>query len=161
MNTIQKLNATLNANDSSDSTNSSIGENSSSTKNATCNNSDAASFIPTSDCTSLSSPYTPLISILGAYRSNNSFNIHCDTDYIYGPADFMSFLAFTFEDCIMACASYNQRVPTLHPNSTCYGVTFDNDGGENRGPTCFMKGIQNLVPTSRPGISSSALLITG
>ena len=73
----------------------------------------------------------------------------------------MTFLAFTFEDCIVGCATYNQRVPTLHPNSTCYGVSFDNYyGGENQEPNCYLKGVQNLAPTSKPGKSSSALLIT-
>ena len=160
MNTLQKFNATLNSNDSSDSNNSRGTDNSTSTTNTTCQNTDAASFIPTSDCTSLASPYTPPTSILGLSTSNDSFNIHCDTDYMDASVDFMSFLAFTFEDCIVACASYNQRVPTLHPNSTCYGVSFDIGVGENQGPNCFLKGVQNLAPTSRPGTSSSALLIT-
>lgn len=164
MTTLQNLNATLNA------ANSSL-RNSTGTDNSTSNaitacqtsntqNSNSASFIPTSDCSSLASPYTPPTTILDASTSKNSFNIHCDTDYIHASADFMSFLAFTFEDCIAACASYNQRVPSLHPNSTCYGVSFDIGGGENHGPSCFLKGKQNLAPTSRPGISSSALLIT-
>ena len=160
MNTLQKINATLNTKDSSDGNNSRNTDNSTSTANTTCRNTDSASFIPTSDCTSLASPYTPPTSILGLSTSNDSFNIHCDTDYMHVSVDFMSLLAFTFEDCIVACASYNQRVPTLHPNSTCYGVSFDVGVGENQGPNCFLKGAQNLTPTSRPGISSSALLIT-
>ena len=160
MNTLQKLNATLNVKDSSDSNNSLGIDNSTSTTNTTCQNTDAASFIPTSDCTSLASPYTPSTGILGLSTSNFSFNIHCDTDYEDTSVDFITFLAFTFEDCIAACASYNQRVPTLHPNSTCYGVSFDVDVRENQGPNCFLKGVQNLAPTLRPGVSSSALLIT-
>ena len=162
MNTVQKINATLNAKDSSDSNDPRATDNSTSTANTTCRNTDPASFIPTSDCTSLASPYTPPPSILGLVlsTSKNSFNIHCDTDYIQGSADFMILIAFTFEDCIAACASYNQKVPTLHPNSTCYGVSFDVDVRENEGPNCFLKGVQNLAPTSRPGITSSALLIT-
>lgn len=160
MNTLQKLNATLNAKDSSNSNSSRGTDNSTSTANTTCRNTDSASFISTSDCTSLASPYTPPTSILGLSTSNDSFNIHCDTDYMYASADFMSFLAFTFEACIVACASYNQRVPTLHPNSTCYGVNYNLGANEDQGPNCFLKGLQNLAPTSRPGISSSALLIT-
>ena len=160
MNTLQKLNATLNAKDSSNSNGSRGTDNSTSTANTTCRNTDSSSFIPTSDCTSLASPYTPPTSILGLSTSDNSFNIHCDTDYGDTSVDFMTFLAFTFEDCIAACANYNQRVPALHPNSTCYGVSFDVGVNENQGPNYFLKGAQNLTPTSRPGVSSSALLIT-
>ncbi|KAM0798454.1 hypothetical protein BDR22DRAFT_964574 [Usnea florida] len=162
--TLQGLTATLNAKDSSDGNKSHGTENSTGTANTTCRNSDAASFIPTSDCTSLASPYTPQLYFEGIIAQNNSFNIHCDTDYpsssLINSVDFMSFLAFTFEDCIVGCASYNQRVPSLHPNSTCYAVSFINSGGENHGPTCWLKGAQNLVPKSSPGETSSALLIT-
>ena len=160
MNTLQIFNATLNAKDSSNNNNSRGTDNSTSTTNTTCHYTDAASFIPTSDCASLASPYTPPKSILSLPTSNDSFNIHCDTDYIDASVDFMTLLAFTFEDCIVACASYNQRNPTLHPNSTCYGVSFDVDVRENEGPNCFLKGAQNLVQTSSPGLISSALLIT-
>ena len=160
MNTLHKLNSKLNAKDSSNNNSSSGIDNSTSTANNTCQNTDSASVIATSDCTSLASPYTPSTSILGLSTSNDSFNIRCDTDYMDASVDFISFFAFTFEDCIVSCASYNQRVPTLHPNSTCYGVSFDVGGRENQGPNCFLKGAQNLSPTSRPGISSSALLIT-
>ena len=154
MQRLQDLNATLNA----------ASHQSNNTTNTTSQNSNPASFIPTSDCTSLASPYTPPSKILGLSTTNNSFNIHCGTDYVdpgeKPSVDFMSFVAFTFEDCIVGCASYNQRVPTLHPNSTCYGVTFDNYGGEDQAPNCFLKGVQNLAPTSKPGRTDSALLIT-
>lgn len=79
---------------------------------------------------------------------------------MHASVDFLSFVAFTFEDCIVACASYNQRVPSLHPNSTCYGVSYDLGIG-NEGPSCFLKGVPNLAPTSRVGVSSSALLVIG
>ena len=160
MNTLQKINETVNAKDSSESNDSHGAENPTSTTNTTCQNTDSASFIPTSDCTSLASPYTPPKNLLGAPSSNDSFNLHCDTDYVDRSVDFMSFLAFTFEDCIMGCANYNQRVPTLHPNSTCYVVTFDVGVRENQGPNCFLKGAQNLTPSQAPGSSDSALLIT-
>lgn len=164
MHTLQSLNETLNMNSSSpkhstDSDNSTIAANST-CQSSNSSNSNSGSFVATSDCSSLASPYTPPTSILGLPTSNNSFNIHCDTDYSTSSMDFMAFLAFTFEDCIAACAGYNQRVPSLHPNSTCYGVTFDLGVGENMGPSCFLKGRQNIAPSSRPGVSSSALLIT-
>lgn len=158
--TLQEVNATLNAKDSSDDNKSSRTDNSTSTANTTYQNSDPAAFIPTSDCTSLASPYTPPTNILGLSTSTNSFNIHCNTDYVSPSVDFMSFVAFTFEDCIVGCASYNQRVPTLHPKSTCYAVSFDEYFGEDKTPNCFLKGAQNLAPTSKPGKVSSALLIT-
>ena len=78
---------------------------------------------------------------------------------MHASVDFISFVAFTFEDCIAACASYNLRVPSLHLNSTCYGVSFDLGLGENQGPNCFLKGVPNLEATTRQGVSSSALLI--
>lgn len=118
------------------------------------------SFVPASDCSSLASPYTPSATVLWSTTSNNSFNVNCDTDHFDMSADLMSFTAFTFEDCITTCASYNQRVPSLRPSSTCYSVSFDHGVGEDQGPNCLMKGIQNLAPSSRPGVSSSAVLIT-
>ena len=153
MNTLQILNA-----NASSSRNSTSSDSSTSITNSTCQNSTSVSLNATSDCASLASPYTPAADSIGLTTSNNSFDIHCDTDYSHADADFMSFPALTFEDCIAACASYNQRVPSLHPNSTCYGVSFDLVG-RNQG-YCFLKGIQGITPTSRPGITSSALLVT-
>ena len=124
------------------------------------NNTDTALFVATSDCSSLASPYTPPSTNLGTTANNSSFNLYCDTDFGDVPADFISFVAYTFEDCIAACASYNQRVPSLHPKSTGYGATSDVGKSKGQGPSCFSKGIQNLAPTSRPGVSSSAMLIT-
>ena len=151
MQKLQDLNVTLNA----------ASHHPNDTTNATRQNSDLASFTPTTDCTSLASPYTPSSNILGLPTSNESFNIHCETDYEDADwsVDFMAFLAFTFEDCIVGCANYNQRVPTLHPNSTCYGVSFDNYGGENQKPNCYLKGVRNPAPTPNRN-ASSALLIT-
>ena len=126
MNTLQNLTATLHAGETPDRNNSTTTDN----PNAKCTNTNAASFVATSDCSSLASPYTPPSASLGTSTSNSSFNIYCDTDFEYVPADFLSFTAFTFEDCIAACASYNQRVPSLHPNSTCYGASFDLGIGE-------------------------------
>ena len=40
--------------------------------------------------------------------SNVSFNIKCDTDYPDADADFLTVAVFTFEDCIAACASFNE-----------------------------------------------------
>lgn len=160
MSKLQNLNATLQASESSDRNSSTARDNSTSITDPTCNNTDTASFVATSDCSSLASPYTPPSINVGTAASNSSFNIYCDTDFDYVPADFISFVSYTFEDCIAACASYNQRVPVLHPNSTCYGASFDVGKSEGQGPSCFLKAIQNLTPTSRPGVTSSAMLIT-
>ena len=40
--------------------------------------------------------------------SNVSFNIKCDTDYSGSDADFLTVAIFTFEDCIAACANFNE-----------------------------------------------------
>ena len=66
------------------------------------------SFISTSDCSALSSPYLPTLTSMGLTSSNISFDIRCGTDYNDQDADFMTVAVFTFEDCIGACASYNE-----------------------------------------------------
>lgn len=92
-----------------------------------------------------------------SFHQRHSFNIHCDTDRLYAcVVDFIIFLAFTFDHCIVACASYDHRVPTLHRNSTYYGVSFDVNVGENEGLNCLLQGEQDLLPMSRLWIISSA-----
>ena len=71
-------------------------------------NADPGSFISTSDCSTLSSPYIPTLTSMALTSSNVSFNIKCDTDYPDPDADFMTVAVFTFEDCIAACASFNE-----------------------------------------------------
>ena len=66
------------------------------------------SFVSTSDCSSLSSPYVPSLTSMALTSSNVSFNIKCDTDYSDPDADFLTVAVFTFEDCIAACASFNE-----------------------------------------------------
>ena len=74
------------------------------------------SFIATSDCSSLSSPYVPSLTSMALTSSNVSFDIKCGTDYSDPDADFLTVAVFTFEDCIAACASFNEvRFLTLHP----------------------------------------------
>ena len=115
-----------NANHSSNANNSSTADAASTTNNSTSQTSDNAqattdksssqgfqdsepgSFIATSDCSSLSSPYVPSLTSMALTSSNVSFNIKCDTDYSDPDADFLTVAVFTFEDCIAACASFNE-----------------------------------------------------
>ena len=56
--------------------------------------------------------------------SNVSFNIKCDTDYSDPDADFLTVAVFTFEDCIAACASFNEvRFYTTLLNHYRAGIT--------------------------------------
>ena len=81
-------------------------------------NADPGSFISTSDCSTLSSPYIPTLTSLSLTSSNISFTIKCDTDYSDPDADFMTVAVFTFEDCIAACASFNEvRLSQIYKSS--------------------------------------------
>lgn len=73
------------------------------------------SFISTSDCSSLSSPYVPSLTRMAPTSSNVSFNIKCDTDYSDPDAGFLTVAVFAFENCIAACASFNEVRFFLHP----------------------------------------------
>ena len=75
------------------------------------------SFIATSDCSSLSSPYVPSLTSMALTSSNVSFDIKCGTDYSDPNADFLTVAVFTFEDCIAACASFNEVRFLLHTPS--------------------------------------------
>ena len=138
MSTVRNLDACIGANNCSAANNSSNAKNSSTadvastTQNSSSQNSDSAqstpdksnspgfqdsepgSFVATSDCSSLSSPYVPSLTSMALTSSNVSFNIKCDTDYSDPDADFLTVAVFTFEDCIAACASFNE-VRFLHP----------------------------------------------
>ena len=93
-------------------TNTSNSQNSDSTTNisnaGSSQDSDPGSFISTSDCSTLSSPYIPSLTSMALTSSNISFEIKCNTDYSDPDADFMTVAVFTFEDCIAACASFNE-----------------------------------------------------
>ena len=83
----------------------------------TCNsfpqhNATNGSHTPTSDCTSLTSPYASI--------NNARYNLHCNTDQPNG--DLVSIFVYTFEDCMHACSSYAHM--GTHPGSTCLGVSY-------------------------------------
>ena len=138
MSTVRNLDACIGANNCSTANYSSNAKNSSAagapstTKNSSSQTSDNSqsvtdnsssqgfqdskpgSFVATSDCSSLSSPYIPSLTSMALTSSNVSFNIKCDTDYTDPDADFLTVAVFTFEDCIAACASFNEvRFHTL------------------------------------------------
>lgn len=129
MSTVRNLDACIGANNcstanySSNAKNSSTADAASTTNNSSSQtsqsttdksssqgfqDSEPGSFVATSDCSSLSSPYVPSLTSMALTSSNVSFNIKCDTDYSDPDADFLTVAVFTFEDCIAACASFNE-----------------------------------------------------
>ena len=158
MNTLQDLNLKLSANSSSPA-NTFIGVNSTDTANSTCQNCNPSTFIATSDCGSLASPYTPPSKISRLRTDGKSFNLHCGTDFYDHNTDIVAFTAFTFEDCIGACATFNHQAAGLHGNLTCYCASFVQGSGENGGAMCFLKGIQNMPPQLKGNVDSARLII--
>ena len=77
------------------------------------------SFIATSDCDSLGSPYVPSLTSMALTARDVSFDIKCGTDYSDPDADFLDRcrLHVSFEDCIAACASFNKVRFLLHTSS--------------------------------------------
>ncbi|KAI4229834.1 MAG: hypothetical protein L6R40_008044 [Gallowayella cf. fulva] len=82
------------------------------------------------------------------------FTVHCETDY--PGSDMLGIWAFTFADCIEACASWNG-----HQNSPrCYSVSYDYSNvdaftEENGMGNCFLKDNGNVEPRFR-NVTSSA-----
>ena len=154
---MQNLNKKLSANASSPTTTSTEVK-STDIANSTCQNSDPSTFNTTSDCGSLGSPYAPPDRSLVTGKIE-SFDLHCHTDFSSNNTEFMAFTAFTFEDCIAACANFNQQAPFLYGNLTCYGASFVHGLGENMRPSCYLKGAQDIAPSSNADVDS-AMLIT-
>lgn len=85
------------------------------------------------------------------------FEVHCNgafTSYQYGP-DIMGIYLYTFEDCINACAKYND-LPRWHLNSTCYAVTYYSEPEE--GANCWLKGSGEIPLVARVDFDSAALV---
>ena len=154
---MQDPNTKLNSNASSP-TSTSIQVTSTDIANSTCRNSDPSTFITTSDCDSLGSPYTPPGRSLILGKDIESFDLHCGTDLSRNNTEFMGFMAFTFEDCIAACANFNQQAPTLHGNLTCYGASFVHGLEDNGRPSCYLKGAQDIAPSSNAEVDSATLI---
>lgn len=111
MNTVQNLDAAIKASESSCANNLCTANDSSTINSSDYENLQDAnpeSFISTSDCSALSSPYIQIVTSTGLTSSKISFNAKCDADYNDPDAGFMTVAVFTFEDCIAACASYNE-----------------------------------------------------
>ena len=162
MNTLQNLNTKLRANASSPA-NTSIGVNSTDIANSTCQNSNPWTFITTSDCGSLASPYTPSSSSSRLRMDSKPFDLYCGTDFYLHNTIIIAFTAFTFEDCIGDCATFNHGAADLHGNLMCYYATFVHGNREKGTPSCYLRGIQDLPPTSPPtskaNVDSARLII--
>ena len=157
MNTLQNLNTKLSANAPSPA-NTSIGVNSTDTANSTCQNWNPATFNTTSNCGSLASPYTPPSVISRLKTDGKSFDLYCGTDFYLLNTIIMTFTAFTFEDCIGVCATFNHQAADLHGNLTCYYATFFHGNREKGPPRCYLRGIQELPPTSIANVDSARLI---
>ena len=88
------------------------------------------------------------------------FDIHCGIDFYLHNADFMAFKAFTFEDCIGACANFNQQDSSLYGNLTCYGASFVLGNNDDGGPSCYLKGVQHIPSISNGNVDSAILIIS-
>ena len=109
---------------------------------------------PSTNCSALASPYTAF--------TNVQFNIQCETDY-YSPVSLLlAVYVFQFEDCINACATYNEAIN--HANSTCYsasysiGVTRATQFGGQHGGNCWLTGTDGGQGISSVNRSSAVLL---
>lgn len=162
MTTLQNLNDSIAGDNSTDIANQSpggnttAGDDTSHEANSTCKNSNPATFVPTSDCLSLTTPYK--LPANKSWLHDDSFDLHCDTDFNDPAADFLILTMFTFEDCIAACANVNQQALSLHGNLTCYAISYRLDVNENTFPGCYLKGVQNLTPTSNTARQSATLI---
>ena len=112
--------------------------------NSESNNSCACT--PASDCASLGSTWASEL------VSNIQFNISCNTHYSGG--DIAGFMAYQFEDCMNACATYNTYI-TAHSSSNCTAVTY---GATIEPPAnCFLKD-STATESSEEGADSAVLL---
>ena len=92
---------------------------------------------PSTNCSALSSPYTAF--------TNAQFSIQCKIDYDLPDTLLFAVYVLQFEDCINACASYNEGFN--HANSTCYSASYTIGvsraaaiGGLYRGGNCWLRG---------------------
>ncbi|KAL2042476.1 hypothetical protein N7G274_004969 [Stereocaulon virgatum] len=110
-------------------------------------NSDNSSCIPVpfSNCGLLGPTWTAV-----SYY-NVQFNISCNTTFHGGDLIFLQ--VYQFEDCINACASYNQLI-LAHPGSNCSAVSFSADSSEN----CALKDSTANVPSDNNQVDSAILI---
>ena len=112
---------------------------------------------PSTNCSALSSPYTAF--------TDAQFNIQCKTDYSSPSSNLLAIYVFLFEDCINACASYNQGIN--HANSTCYsasysiGVTRATQFGGEDGGNCWLTGKYRDQGYGSVNRSSAVLISSG
>ena len=110
---------------------------------------------PSTDCSALSSPYTAF--------TNAQFDIQCKTEYPTPSKLLLAVYVFQFEDCINACASYNEGIN--HANSTCYCASYDatllraiQTDGQHSGGNCWLKGEAGAKGVRSVKKSSAVLL---
>ncbi|KAL8948921.1 MAG: hypothetical protein Q9222_004925 [Ikaeria aurantiellina] len=92
--------------------------------------------------------------------TQQSFTVHCKTDYTGG--DILGIWAFTFADCIAACASFNEHISDPH----CYAVSYDTsntgDFVEKSGMgNCFLKGSGSVQARAKNVTSSAQAQFSG
>ena len=128
------------------STNSPLGpSNSVAILNSTCP--------PSTDCSTLSSPYTAITKAL--------FNVQCQTDYNLPHTGLLSVYVYRFEDCINACATYNTGINKA--NSTCYSASYTigvsrADESDNGGGNCHLRGVAGGEAMRSVNRSSAVML---
>ena len=108
---------------------------------------------PTSDCKSLSSPFTS--------PRGSTYTLECGIDLTetadFDVKDLMGVYVYTFTDCVNACATYNAHDWTGgHGNSTCYALSFNIALAADEG-NCWLKGLQNIPFHSNETVDSAVL----
>ena len=109
---------------------------------------------PSTDCSALSSPFTAF--------TNAQFNVQCKIDYTSPSNVLFAVYVFQFEDCINACASYNEGMN--HANSTCYSATYSigvsraAQYGGQEGGNCWLTGMAGKQGFSSVNRSSAVLM---
>lgn len=108
-----------------------------------------STLVPTSNCTAMGGTY------ITAW-THSIFETECETDY--RGSDVLGIWAFTFADCMEACASWNGHGITPR----CYTVSYDirNSGNftENSGVgNCFFKASDNVQPRGQDTTSSGTM----
>lgn len=108
---------------------------------------------PSTDCSALSSPYTAI--------TNALFNIQCQTNYDMPRTGLLTIYVYQFEDCINACATYNNGINKA--NSTCYSVSYSiglsrADQSSKDAGNCYLRGVAGGQGERSVNRSSAVLL---
>ena len=107
-------------------------------------------YQPIDDCTSLGTRYDS-----GPPR-HEVYDIFCKKDYPTG-STILDIMTYTFEDCILGCASYNYNTP-LHPNSTCIGVTYSATRPRDKLGTCWFQHLTGVQLADNGQVDTAVLI---